>query len=66
MDEDEFQEVMMPVDITSQRAALILHMSQQIHTIHNAMALEMTLKAIDCLLFSINPPRGEVQEMVKH
>lgn len=66
MDEDEFQEMMMPVDIMSQRAALILQMSQQVHTIHNALAVEMTLKAIDCLLFSINPPRGEVAEMVKH
>lgn len=66
MDEDEFQEMMMPVDIMSQRASLILHMSQQVHTIHNALALEMTLKAIDCLLFSINLPRGEVKEVVKH
>ena len=65
MDEDEFQEVMMPVDIMSQRAALILHMSQQMHTIHSPEAYEMALKAIDCLLFSINPPRGEVTQ-VKH
>lgn len=64
-EEEQFEEVMMPIDIMSQRASLILHMSQQVHTIHNALALEMTLKAIDCLLFSINPPRGEVTQ-VKH
>lgn len=62
MDEEE-SEIMMSPDIMSLRAALIGNLAQTVDQVHNEDAKTMILAAMECLLFTINPPRGQVQEI---
>lgn len=56
---------MPPTDLMSVRAGMMIALAQQVDSTRDENAHAMLLMAMDALLYTINPPRGEIQE-VKH
>lgn len=54
-----------PDDIMSLRAGVMIALAQAVDNTRDESAASMLLMAMDALLYTINPPRGNVQE-VKH
>lgn len=54
-----------PDDIMSLRAGMMIALSNAIDETRDENAKHMLLMAMDAILYTINPPRGNVQE-VKH
>lgn len=54
-----------PDDIMSLRAGVMIALAQAVDQTRDENAANMLLMAMDALLYTINPPRGNVQE-VKH
>lgn len=60
-DQPEYTHI--PADLMCQRAYMMDSIAQTLHQISDPDARLMMLQAMDCLLFSINPPRGQVVEL---
>lgn len=57
--------MMPPDDLMSIRAGVMIALAQAVDQTRDVDAKNMLLQAMDSVLFTINPPRGTVQE-VKH
>lgn len=64
MEEEEY--VGPPADLMSLRAGMMVHIAESIKNDMNRDAKHMLLMAMECLLYTINPPRGEVVEVPRH
>lgn len=63
MDEDDAEGVFMSPDVMCLRAAMMANLAQIVDLTRDNDAKLMLLSAMECLLFTINPPRGQVQEI---
>jgi hypothetical protein len=54
-----------PEDIMSVRAGMMIALAETVDKVRNEAAQDMLLYAMDCLLFTINPPRGELVSIKK-
>jgi hypothetical protein len=54
-----------PADIMSLRAGMMAHLAAQVNETNDPKARKLLIQAMDALLYTINPPRGEVKE-VRH
>lgn len=54
-----------PDDVMTLRAGMLIALAQAIDEARDENAKNMLLMAMDAMLYTINPPRGNVQE-VKH
>lgn len=54
-----------PQDIMALRAGMMVHIAESLVNVHDDKARDLLLGAMQNLLYTISPPRGEIVEM-KH